>query len=134
VLGRTGDRRSAQETAAWEGMARLARMGVVLLVVGCSIRFRVAGMIFRAETWHALPQDVNPLTWIFLPGRIIVDGNLGERGFEQVHVRVRALRQLPGAILNKAAERMSNRASISVPHRTRRIQSWSSPHLPPRRT
>jgi hypothetical protein len=42
-------------------------------------------MIFRAETWHALPQDVNPLTWIFLPGRIIVDGNLGERGFEQVH-------------------------------------------------
>ncbi len=40
------------------------------------------------------------------PGRIIVDNSPGECGFEQMHVRVRALRQPPGFVLAKAAERM----------------------------
>ena len=41
------------------------------------------------------------------PGRIVVEGDPGERGFEQVHVRVRALRQSPAAILEKATAWMS---------------------------
>src|SRR5262249_59135450 len=40
------------------------------------------------------------------PGRIVVDGEPGERGFEEMHVRVRALRQSSVAVGVKAAERM----------------------------
>jgi hypothetical protein len=43
------------------------------------------------------------------PSRILIDGDPGERRFEKMHVRIRALRQPSEAILNKAAERMGIR-------------------------
>jgi hypothetical protein len=40
------------------------------------------------------------------PGRFRVDCDPSQSGLEEVHMRVRALRQAPGAILPEAAERM----------------------------
>ena len=40
------------------------------------------------------------------PGRIVVEGDPSERGFEQMHVRVRALRQPVRAVLAETAEWM----------------------------
>ena len=51
-------------------------------------------------------QSVAMASAMLAPGRIVVEGDPGERRFEQVHVRVRALRQSAAAILEKAAEWM----------------------------
>src|SRR5262249_38050753 len=53
------------------------------------------------------------------PGGIVIDRDPGERRFEDMHVRVRALRQRSAAILNEAAERMGIRLLESRPHRHR---------------